>query len=84
MQAGVEFCRAKGYRRIYGHAEKNLLGYYLGMGWRQMEEARRVVFSDYEYVEIIFDAAPSPNASVSSPTRTSYCVRKDAGTCPEC
>ncbi len=62
MQAGVEFCRAKGYRRIYGHAEKNLLGYYLGMGWRQMEEARRVVFSDYEYVEIIFDAAPSPNA----------------------
>jgi len=62
MQAGVEFCRAKGYRRIYGHAEKNLLKYYEGMGWRQMEGSRPVIFSDYEYAEIVFDAAPSPNA----------------------
>jgi predicted GNAT family N-acyltransferase len=62
MQAGVEFCRAKGYRRIYGHAEKNLLGYYEGMGWRQKEGNRRVIFSDYEYVEIVFDAEPSPSA----------------------
>src|SRR3954471_4589822 len=31
MQAGVEFCRAKGYRYIYGRAEKNLLDYYLAM-----------------------------------------------------
>lgn len=62
MQAGVEFCRAKGYRRIYGRAEKNLLGYYLRLGWRPLEGGRRVVFSDHEYVEIVFDAVPSPNA----------------------
>ena len=40
MKAGVEFCRAKGYRRIYGRAQKDLLNYYFNMGWRQ---ARRLV-----------------------------------------
>src|SRR4029077_20744208 len=62
MQAGVEFCRAKGYRRIYGRAEKDLLNYYLRLGWRPLEGARHIVFSDHEYIEIVFDAAPCPNA----------------------
>jgi predicted GNAT family N-acyltransferase len=62
MQAGVEFCRSKGYRRIYGRAEKNLLGYYLKLGWRPLEGNRRIVFSDHEYVEIVFEAPPKPDA----------------------
>jgi predicted GNAT family N-acyltransferase len=62
MQAGVELCRAKGYRVIYGRAEKNLLDYYLRLGWRPLENARRIVFSDHEYVEIVFEASPAPNA----------------------
>jgi predicted GNAT family N-acyltransferase len=62
MRAGVEFCRAKGYRRIYGRAEKDLLGYYLKLGWRPLEGSRRVVFSDHEYVEIVFDTQPRPDA----------------------
>jgi predicted GNAT family N-acyltransferase len=62
MRAGVELCRAKGYRTIYGRAETKLLGYYLGLGWRRPEGARRVVFSDHEYVEIVFEADPSPTA----------------------
>jgi predicted GNAT family N-acyltransferase len=62
MQAGVELCRAKGYRKIYGRAEKNLLNYYTGLGWRPLEGARRVVFSDHEYVEIVFEADPSCDA----------------------
>lgn len=62
MQAGVEFCRAKGYRRIYGRAEKNLLDYYLRLGWLPLEGARRIVFSDHEYVEIVFETTPCPNA----------------------
>lgn len=62
MRAGVELCRAKGYRTIYGRAEKNLLDYYIAMGWRPLEGARRVVFSDHEYVEIVFEADPCPTA----------------------
>lgn len=62
MQAGVEFCRAKGYRSIYGRAEKNLLDYYLRLGWRPLEPGRRVVFSDHEYVEIVYEASPRKDA----------------------
>lgn len=62
MQAGVEFCRSKGYRCVYGRAEKNLLGYYRKLGWRALEGNRRVVFSDHEYIEIVFEACPRPDA----------------------
>ena len=62
MQAGVEFCRAKGYRTIYGRAEKNLIDYYLRIGWRPMQGGRPVVFSDHEYIEIVYEASPVPGA----------------------
>lgn len=63
MKAGVELCRDKGYRTIYGRAEKNLLDYYVAMGWRPYQGGRRrVVFSDHEYVEIVFEADPPPTA----------------------
>ena len=30
VRAGIELCRAKGYRRIYGHAQKRLLNFWAG------------------------------------------------------
>lgn len=62
MKAGVEFCRAKGYRRIYGRAQKDLLSYYVNMGWKQLEGSSEFFFSDYAYVEIVIDTDPNPNA----------------------
>ena len=62
MKAGVEFCRAKGYRRIYGRAQKDLLNYYVNMGWKQLEGSSEFFFSDYAYIEIVIDTDPSPNA----------------------
>jgi predicted GNAT family N-acyltransferase len=62
MQAGVELCRMKGYRRIYGRAQKDLLGYYENMGWRRLEGSAEFFFSDYAYVEIVLDTEPSPDA----------------------
>lgn len=62
MKAGVEFCRAKGYRRIYGRAQKDLLDYYRNMGWKQLEGSSEFFFSDYAYVEIVIDTDPNPNA----------------------
>jgi len=52
----------KGYRRIYGHAQKDLLGYYVKMGWKQLEGSSEFFFSDYPYVEIVFDTDPNPGA----------------------
>jgi predicted GNAT family N-acyltransferase len=62
MQAGVELCRMKGYRRIYGRAQKDLLGYYVNMGWKQLEGSSEFFFSDHAYIEIVFDAEPDPRA----------------------
>jgi predicted GNAT family N-acyltransferase len=62
MKAGVEFCRTKGYRRIYGRAQKDLLDYYVNMGWKQLEGSSEFFFSDYAYIEIVIDTDPSPNA----------------------
>jgi predicted GNAT family N-acyltransferase len=62
MQAGVELCRMKGYRRIYGRAQKDLLGYYVNMGWKQLEGSSEFFFSDHAYIEIVFDAEPDPKA----------------------
>jgi predicted GNAT family N-acyltransferase len=62
MKAGVELCRMKGYRRIYGRAQKDLLGYYLNMGWKQLEGSSEFFFSDYAYIEIVFDTEPNPKA----------------------
>jgi len=62
MSAGVEFCRMKGYRRIYGRAQKDLLDYYVGMGWRKLEGSSEFYFSDHAYIEIVIDTDPNPNA----------------------
>jgi predicted GNAT family N-acyltransferase len=62
MKAGVELCRMKGYRRIYGRAQKDLLGYYVNMGWKRLEGSAEFFFSDYPYIEIVFDTEPNPQA----------------------
>jgi predicted GNAT family N-acyltransferase len=62
MRAGVEFCRMKGYSRVYGRAQKDLLNYYVGMGWRKLEGSSEFYFSDHAYIEIVIDTAPNPNA----------------------
>ena len=62
MRAGVELCRMKGYRRIYGRAQKDLLNYYVNMGWKPLEGSSEFFFSDHAYIEIVFDAQPNPKA----------------------
>jgi GNAT superfamily N-acetyltransferase len=62
MRAGLELCRAKGYQKIYGRAQKRLLKYYTDMGFRPLESVRPLRFSGYDYVEIAFDAVRHPQA----------------------
>jgi len=59
-RAGIELCRAKGYRCIYGHIQKHLLGFWSRFGFRRPKNGRDLIFSDYEYTEIILDLAPHP------------------------
>jgi predicted GNAT family N-acyltransferase len=62
MRAGVELCRMKGYRRVYGRAQRDLLNYYVNMGWKPLEGSSEFFFSDHAYIEIVYDAEPNPKA----------------------
>lgn len=62
MRTGLELCRAKGYEKIYGRAQKRILKYYVDMGFRPMKSTRPVRFSGHDYVEIVYDAERHPHA----------------------
>jgi predicted GNAT family N-acyltransferase len=61
-RAAIELCRTKGYRRIYAHAQKRLLNFFVRLGFRPLEGAQEFIFSDFDYVEIVLDTTPHPKA----------------------
>lgn len=62
VRAGIELCRAKGYRRVYGHSQKRLLNFWGRFGFRPLEGGQEFVFSDFDYVEIVLDTSRHPKA----------------------
>jgi predicted GNAT family N-acyltransferase len=62
VRAGIELCRVKGYQRLYGHAQKRLVNFWGRFGFRSFENGREFVFSDFDYVELVFDAERHPEA----------------------
>jgi predicted GNAT family N-acyltransferase len=62
IRAGIEICRLKGYTRIYGQSERSMVEWYEQFGFRVPNAARELVFSDYDYVEIVLDEPRHPNA----------------------
>jgi predicted GNAT family N-acyltransferase len=62
VRAGIELCRVKGYRRLYGHAQKRLVNFWARFGFRTFEGGRELVFSDFDYVEMVLDAEHHPQA----------------------
>ena len=62
VRAGIELCRAKGYRKIYGHSQKRLLNFWSRFGFRPYEGSREFVFSDFDYIEVALDMTPHPQA----------------------
>jgi predicted GNAT family N-acyltransferase len=71
VRAGIELCRTKGYRKIYGHSQKRLLNFWSRFGFRPFEGSREFVFSDFDYVEVSLDLTPNPKRSPSVSIRTS-------------
>lgn len=62
VRAGIELCRAKGYRVLYGHSQKRLLNFWGRFGFKPIEGVPEFVFSDFDYVEIRLDMERSPHA----------------------
>ena len=57
IEFGVEICRQKGYRKLYGHAQERLLPFWERFGFKRMDTPE-FVFSDHRYVEIERDLEP--------------------------
>jgi len=61
-RAAFELCRMKGYRHVYGHAQKHLLNFWSRFGFKVIEGGKSLVFSGLEYVEILAEIEPHPDA----------------------
>jgi predicted GNAT family N-acyltransferase len=61
-RAGFKFCQKKGYRRVYGHIQERLIGFWSRFGFRVMEGGKKFAFSDFDYVEIVADIERDPDA----------------------
>lgn len=58
---GFDFCRRKGYTKIYGHAQKRLVRFWRRHGFKQTNRAP-FHFSDAEYVVVLAEFEPHPEA----------------------
>ncbi len=62
VKAAIELCRVKGYRRIYGHAQRRLLDFWSRFGAVPFAGGREFVFSGFDYVEVMLEIEPHPDA----------------------
>lgn len=58
--AAINFARKKGYTKIYGHAQDRLLKFWSHFGAKPLKNRRKLVFSDFEYTEMLLEVSPDP------------------------
>ena len=61
-RASIELARMKGYRLLYAHAQKRLVNFYTRFGFKVLENRENLVFSDFDYVEMVAHVQPHPDA----------------------
>jgi predicted GNAT family N-acyltransferase len=62
VEAAIELCHAKGYQRLYGHAQKRLVKFWSQFGFTTFDGGQELVFSDFDYVEMQMISERRPNA----------------------
>jgi len=62
VRAAIELCRVKGYRLIYAHSQKRLMEFWAQFSFKPLQGGKEFNFSDFDYVEIVLDAVPHPQA----------------------
>ena len=62
VEAAIALCRAKGYQRLYGHAQKRLVKFWSQFGFSTFEGGQDFVFSDFDYVEMQMISPRQPSA----------------------
>lgn len=59
VRASVELCRAKGFRRLYGHAREDLVRFWKSFGFSVMPDRLPFPFSDYMFLEMHHELMPA-------------------------
>ena len=62
VRAAIDLCRVKGYRTLYGHAQKRLVKFWSMFGFEEFEGGQNLVFSDFDYVEMKAPIERHPSA----------------------
>ncbi len=62
VRAGLRLCQKKGYRKAYGHSQMRLVNFWGRFGFHTFEGGRNLVFSDFDYVELVTEIEPDPEA----------------------
>jgi predicted GNAT family N-acyltransferase len=62
VAAAIELAQVKGYRRVYAHVSKCLADFWTGFGFHTFEGGGELVFSDYDYVEMMLEMDRHPHA----------------------
>ncbi|MGF1455498.1 MAG: GNAT family N-acetyltransferase [Alphaproteobacteria bacterium] len=62
VRAGLELARRKGYRTVYGHARRELIKFWRFFGARPKPGGGDLSFSGEDYLEMVIDLAPDPDA----------------------
>lgn len=62
VRGAIDLCRVKGYRRLYGHAQKRLVNFWAHFGFELFEGGQDLVFSDFDYVEMQMNTGRHPSA----------------------
>ena len=65
IKAGIAFCRTKGYRRLYGHAEPRFVKLWERFGFRGRTVDATFSFSNLEFIEGDVDLAADSDALTS-------------------
>jgi predicted GNAT family N-acyltransferase len=53
VDASVTLCRSKGFERVFVYAQKRLIKFWSKCGFSLPEKPRELVFSDFDYVEMV-------------------------------
>jgi predicted GNAT family N-acyltransferase len=61
VRAAFDYCRAKGFRKAYGHARHDLVNFWSRFGFRPIVGQPTFEFSDVTYLEIEADVPSSNN-----------------------
>ena len=62
MNFCIDLARKKSYRLAYAHSQKRLVHYWEKFGFKQIRPDEVLVFSDHEYVEVLCEIEPHPEA----------------------